>query len=126
MNVGAILYSKLTGAAAVSAIVGQRVLPVERDQETELPAAVYVVQLGESNEGTAPLQRAIITVNALAHTETEAHNLAVAMDGTLNGLAARNGATNLGPLSRTGWLPDYVQELNLWIVSLTFEGWVTY
>jgi hypothetical protein len=126
VNVGGVVFAALTATPAVAAIAANRVLPVEKDQDTELPAVVYIVQLGESSEGTAPLQRVILTVHALAHTETDAHNLAVAMDGALDGLAARDGATTLRPLSRAGWQPDYMQELNMWIVSLTYEGWVTY
>lgn len=126
MNAGALVYAQLAAAVAVGAVAADRILPIEVDQETELPAIAYTVQLGESADGTAPLQRAVVTVHALAHAESQAHDLAVAADGALNGFAGRDGGTVLGPLSRSGWQPDYTQELNIWSVSLTYEGWATY
>lgn len=126
MNAGAILYARLAAAAAVTAIVGTRILPLEVTQEIDLPALAYSVQLADAGEGTAPIQRATATLYCMAHTEAGAHDLAVAVNGVLDGYAAVNGGTRLAPLQRAGW--DYLRshELNLWQVTVTYQTWVVY
>lgn len=126
MNAGAIIYGRLAAAAGVTAIVGTRILPLEVTQEIDLPALAYSVQLANAGEGTAPIQRATVTVYCMAHTEAGAHDLAVAVNAALDGYAAVNGNTRLAPLQRAGW--DYLRshELNLWQVTVSYQTWVVY
>lgn len=126
MNVGAILYARLSTDAAVAALVGSRIEPEEVGQETDLPALAYAVSLADEGEGTAPMVRATVTVYCLAHTEGAAHALGVAVDAALAGFAARNGSTRIAPLQRSGW--DYLRdhELNVWQVRLTYQTLVVF
>jgi hypothetical protein len=126
MNAGAIIYARLAASSGVTAIVGTRILPMEVTQEIDLPALAYSVQLADAGEGTAPIQRATVTLYCMAHTEAGAHDLAVAVNGALDEYAAVNGATWLAPLQRAGW--DYLRshELNLWQVTVTYQTWVVY
>lgn len=126
MNVGSLVYGGLVADGAVAAIAGNRVLPVEVGQEVDLPAVAYVVAVGDGVEGSAPLQRVSVTAHCLAHTEGAAHDLADACDGVLHGLGGVAGGTRLLPLDRTNRQPDYNQELNLWVVSLGYEGWAAF
>jgi hypothetical protein len=126
MNVGAILYARLSTDAAVANLVESRIEPEEIGQETTLPALAYQVTLADESEGTAPMRRASISIYCQAHTEPDAHNLAVAVDAALSNYAARSGTTRTGPLQRAGW--EYLRdhELNIWQVRLTYQTWVVF
>lgn len=126
MKAGDIIYAKLTGAAAVAAIVATRVYPNDAPLDVDLPCAYYEVQLTDAVDGSAPMQGVQVSVGCLAHTEATAHSLAAAVDGALNGISAYSGGTWLRGLTRLGRTESRDAENNLWGVLLVYGASVTF
>lgn len=126
MKAGEIINGRLVADTAVAAIVSTRVQPVTVPQEVDLPAAAYQVSITDPSEGTAPLQRCSVTVHCLAHDDTTANTLAIAVDAALNGYAARNGGTYMRTLERVGWDEFRDPEQNVWGRTLSYQTWITF
>lgn len=91
MDLGEAILSRLTGAAAVTDIVGSgadaRTFWVRRDQESGLPALV-LQQVGGppeefSLEGNSDFQESLVQASCLAGSHIEAHALAAAFVAAL-------------------------------------------
>lgn len=126
MKAADIIYSALVGTPAVTAIAGTRAYPIEVPADVELPAIWIVVALGDSVDGSLPEQEAQIQIGCLAHTETEAHDLADAVDAKLNGLTRYSGGTWLRGMYRTSRTPARDAENNIWGIILGYGAGVTY
>ena len=61
MDIGPIVYERLTGYAAVAALVGTRVSAIEASDKEALPLIIYQVTLNEGVDGTAPVAAASAT-----------------------------------------------------------------
>jgi len=126
MKAGDIVYGTLTSAAGVTAIVGDRIYPIDAPLEVDLPCLYFEVQLAQSADGSAPMQPAQIQVGCLAHTEAAAHELAVAVHAALAGLTRVSGDTWLRSLYQLGRTENRDAENNLWGVLLVYGASVTY
>jgi len=121
-----IVYAALTGNAGVTAIAGTRVKPQVVPDKVDLPAVAYAVQVDTPIDGSAPLQRAMITCYCLAHDEAAAQNLAVAVDAVLNGYAATSGSTRLSEFVRNSWDEIRDTEMEVWGRTLVYQTWIMY
>ena len=126
MKAGDIVYGKLTTTAAVTTLVGSRVYPVEVPLEADLPAIHYDVQLVEGVEGSAPMAGAQVTVGCLAHIEAEAHSLANAVHGALDGMTRYSGGTWLRSLTLISRQEYRDADINSWRVLLVYGASVTF
>lgn len=126
MKAGDIVYDKLTGAAAVTAIVAQRVYPIDAPLDVDLPCLWYDVSLTEAVEGSAPLSTAQVQVGCVAHSEATAHSLAAAVHAVLNGLTATDTGTWLRSLTQMGRTESRDPDNNLWGVLLVYGASVTF
>jgi hypothetical protein len=123
VNAGDILYARLVAAATTA---GTRIYPVEVPLEADLPALAYEVTLDDGVDGTAPLQRVTIRIDAVAHTDDAAQTLAQAADAALDSYSARDGDTYLRPLQRNGWSEIRDSEYNAWVRQISYRAWISY
>jgi hypothetical protein len=126
MKAGDIIYARLQATSAVAAIVSTRIYPVDAPLEVDLPCIWYDVTLGEALDGSAPMAAAQVQVGCLAHDEATAHDLAAAVDGSLDGLTRTSGGTWLRALRRLGRQENRDTDNNLWSVLLVYGGTVTF
>jgi hypothetical protein len=126
MKAADIIYSTLGQAAAVAAIVGTRIYPLDAPLDVDLPCLYFEVSLEQTVEGSAPMQRAQIQVGCLAHTEAAAQTLATAVHAALNGLTRNSGGTWVRGVRQLGRSESRDAENNLWGVLLVYGASVTY
>mgnify|MGYP001305562716 CR=1 FL=1 len=121
-----IIYAALVASPGVTAVAGARIKPQLVPSKTELPAVAYLVQVDTPIDGSAALQRAMITCYCLAHDESVAQSLAVAVDAALNGYTGASGATRLSELVRNSWDELRDDEWNVWGRTLVYQAWIVY
>lgn len=84
MDLGSIIYTRLSEAVAVTALVSTRIYPDEAPDEADAPLVVFGVTINESNEdGTAPITSATITASCYANTDSTAQTLSDAVAAVL-------------------------------------------
>ncbi len=122
MDVGAIIYDRLTDHAGVAAIVGTRVSPVEASDKETLPLLIYQVTLSEVGEGTAPLLPCRVEVHCWAADDQTAQQLAEAVVEALDSYATTQAGTRLLGLYLSSSQEDRSYEYNEWGRLLSFGG----
>ena len=114
MSAESAVYAALSGAAAVTALVSTRIYPDTREQETDLPAVIFV-RTGTAFEvdihGAVDLTRTTVAVISFALTRAGAEALADACQAAL--LAAR-----MTPSER---LSDFDPEAEIYSSTLVIE-----
>jgi hypothetical protein len=126
MKAADIVYTKLKNAAAVAAIVSDRVYPLEVPLDGDLPAVYFEVALEPAVEGSAPMSGAQIQVGCMAHTEASVNTLASAVHTALNGLTYNSGGTWLRSVHQLGRTESRDAENNIWGVLLAYGASVTF
>lgn len=82
MTIEEAFWAKVTGVAAISAIVGTRVYPIFVPQTGKYPCITYTSQLeirGKSNAGTNGLNKTNIEIHCWETTDALAHVLGAAV-----------------------------------------------
>lgn len=76
MTIGALVYSRLTGYAGISALVSTRVYPLKLPQPPTLEAITYERVSNGPQNGTTDIRESRWQINCWAETYSEAHALA--------------------------------------------------
>jgi hypothetical protein len=124
MDMGKIIYDRLTGNAGVAALVATRVYPDEAPDDADLPLVVYGVQLSDQNDGTAPMKECTITAHGWAASDSTAQSLAEALHAALEGYNGQADTTALRCLTLTAYDEERSFEMNVWGRLLTYSGLV--
>jgi hypothetical protein len=126
MNAGDAIYSALSAASAVTALVSTRIYPIDAPLDVDLPCVWYDVTLAAAVDGSANMAPAQVQVGCLAHTEASMHSLADAVDAALNGLTRYASGTWLRSLTVMGRTESRDPEQNLWGTVLAYSASVTF
>lgn len=91
MSLGAQIFTRLSAAPGVAALVGSRVFPNELPQDVVVPALVYVVVADRPESSltgavASLLRAARVQVDAYARTSLAAHQLADAVEAAIGDL----------------------------------------
>lgn len=119
-----IVRGLLTASTDVTDLVGTRIYPKEAPDDTDLPIVVYSIDLGGIPDGTAHISELTVEVNVYSHSDTEAQEIAEAVDAALHDAGGVHAATGnrIYPLSRGGWAEDRDFDNNEWIRLLRYTG----
>lgn len=95
MNVGQIIYGRLSAVAGVTALVSTRIYPDIAPQNATFPYVVFQklrTSPTDTKEGTSPLDKLLVQVDCYSNNYDNAHALAAAVRtaldryaGTVNG-----------------------------------------
>lgn len=113
------IFTTLTGASGVSAIVGSRVYPIILPQKTTLPAITYLRVSGAqeiSLSGHSGLESPRIQVDCWATSYAQAKSLAAAVQAAM----IASTAFKVGSVSDRDLFDD---ETNVFRVSIDFNVW---
>jgi hypothetical protein len=113
------IFSTLTGASAVSAIVGTRVYPLVLPQKAALPAISYLRVSGAqelSLSGHSGLESPRIQIDCWATTYAQAKALSAAVQAAM----LASSAFKVGSVSDRDLFED---ETNVFRVSIDFSVW---
>lgn len=124
MELGKILFSRLSSDAGVSAIAESRIFPQSIPLETDKPAVAYDFNLNDPYDGSAPILSANVTVGCWGRTNDVAHNLGRAVLEALDSYSGQSGGTRLAPLTFAGQSESQDFDVGAWGVILTFQGLV--
>ena len=120
MDLGKIIYSRLSTVTGVVALAGNRIYPQVIPQETDRPALAYDFTLNNPVDGTAPVLDANVVIGCWALTNEAAHQLARATHDALQNYGGQVTGTRMGPLDYVGQTESFDFEFNVWGVVLTF------
>ena len=95
MNVGQIIYGRLSAVAGVTSLVSTRIYPDMAPQNATFPYVVFQklqTQPTDTKEGVSPLDKLLVQVDCYSNNYDNAHALAAAVrtaldryTGTING-----------------------------------------
>lgn len=126
MNVDPVVYALLSGAGAVTAIVGTRIYPVMLPQSQPTPAIVYELisspRLGVIDaRDTTHLTRARVQINLLSADHTVLRTLRDAVMAAMQFERGSIGGVTVHSVLPAGEGPDsYDQPLRLYLRPLDF------
>ncbi len=116
MSAETVLYSTLSGAAGVTAIVSTRIYPDVVPQEAALPAIAFAraeTEYVNTIHGTTVAKRAVLEVWCMAAGRAAAEALGDAVES-----AARTGG-----FMPSGRRPEFDDEADTWAAVLTVDYW---
>jgi len=111
--IGQSVYSLLSGASAVTDIVGTRIFPLVSQAPSHPPYVVYSVVGGEawnSMGGQSGLAQSRVQIDAYAVTYAGAQALAASVRGALDGFRGVSGGVRVGGVSRQSAPVDFYEE----------------
>jgi hypothetical protein len=130
--IGKAIYSKLTGDAAVAALLGTRVYPEQAPQDGRtFPLVVYAAsdeEVVRSYAGSSGLESRNVTIECAARTYAQAQDLAAAVKAALDGADGVFGGVTV----RGFFLEDQNdavetnvagEDFNVFVASQTYLVW---
>ena len=124
MDLGKIIYSALSGDAAVTAIAGLRIYPGVIPQEIDRPCISYEVGSLPGIDGTAPLYSPTVNVSCFAREKSNAQNLAGTVDAKLEGLTGQTTGVQLKSTWKSSYQEGFDPDLDAYAVILTYTTMV--
>lgn len=124
MALGEILFSRMTTAASVSALIGQRCYPLTLPQETPLPAVSYQSEGWGDSQGSGALEQNRVRVAGWATSYAGAIGLAAALVTALDGYQDKAGSPPLIAMALENRQEVFEPETGLYGVLLDFSAWV--
>jgi hypothetical protein len=109
--IGDALFSVVTGASAVSSLIGMRFYPAVLPKDPTLPAAVYRF-VGGSNTPTMDtrgFQRSRLQIDCFGDTYSDAVNLRKAIAQTLGGYSSAEFTSQILTIGSDGFDQDLLQ-----------------
>lgn len=124
-GIEALVFTALTSAAPVTALVATRVFPDLMPQETALPALVVTVisDVPESSLDGAQadsLANARVQVDAYSRTRAQAREVAEAVKNAMDLKTARSGGFDCWPASSRNLFDDRTQHYR---ITMDFNVW---
>lgn len=120
MDLGKVLYSRLSTETGVTAIAGDRIYPQVIPQETDRPALAYDFTINNPVDGTAPILDASVLIGCWAKTNDDAHQLARAVQAALQDYNGQVPGTRVAALDFGGQTETFDFEYGVWGVVLMF------
>jgi hypothetical protein len=118
MSAETVLFSTLSAAAAVSAIVATRIYPDVAPQDVALPCVAFS-RTGTETIGT--FSQAVVSSKATLECWCMSNSRATA-ETLGDAVQAAGAAAWFTPTSRRA---EYDQDAQIWAVALTFDFWET-
>ena len=124
MDLGKIVFSKLSGNAGVSALAGSRIYPGTIPLEIDRPCLSYDIGSLPGVDGTAPVYSPTVNVSCFAREKADAHGLAAAVDAVLEGGSGSTTGVALRAMYKSSYQEGYDPDLNCFAVLLTYTAMV--
>lgn len=122
MDLGKIIYAALAGDVGVTAIAGTRIYPGVIPQEIDRPCVSYDIGSLPGVDGTAPVHSTTVNASCFAREKNDAHSLADAVDGKLEGLRGEATGVSLRSLYKASYQEAFDTDLNVYAVLLTYDA----
>ena len=121
MDLGKIIYTRLSTVPGVVAIAGDRIYPEVIPQETDRPAIAYDFTLNNPVNGTAPVIDGTVLIGCWAKTNDAAHQLANAANAAMQDYSGQSGSLLAKWFDNGGQTETFDFEYAVWGVVLTFN-----